>query len=723
MRYMSIYFFILLSFFIVFKDNTYAYAEETANSNITTSSAASIENNNTSDSFHVSTADEFIQSLSNGHDIILDNNISLNIDKKFNTDTPISIDANGYGIALTQNNQVEFNGPFKFFGGSNANPIFKGDAYTLLTLNNVFLDIDNDNAVGIYDDNNFFINLYNCSISVNGNYSIGIDSKMNIDSGSSDLNFNKFSINGDNSTGIKSTKKVNIFFSELNCSGKNSELVDAPEVILDFCNFDNIPDNCTVITRQAVLMCHNLNYQAAVNGNKADLIDTVTFVLKDKSNQGFPNRTIDLNVLWNDDANYNKIGQYVIKGQVINPYPKIYAEDFPDVINATISVKDPDVLDITHIQSIDTFYDTYSISIDFLKPHSDSEDNILYCSADNGKTWKKYYDEENGCLYDFDSTQLRIYYLEFDKDYLFQYILADGTKSNILKINVNSDGTYISSAISGDRDSGDLGSNTPTSLIPPDNNSHNSNNDNNNSNINSNQNNNTNNNTNNINQNINPNNDTININKNNNTNINAININQNINTKSNTSNNIKRKSNNSSSNYIPKSNSIDAETNKSENNNSNIVIMNSDSETATFTNGTLEEQKNTTKNVKVLSNSAADTNLSISSKNANTNDVSSKAVNSSESFSNYTESTASGNNDEVTSNTEINKESNTNKEDNVSNTPSYQKKEDVLNNETPKKEADNSNYKSYGKIIALGTLFITFGISTGTFIFIKKRKL
>lgn len=470
MKYKSIYFIILFSCIITFKDNTYAHANETANSNITTSSAVSIENNNITNLVRVSTADEFIEGLSNGCDIILDNNISLNMDKKFNTDTPISIDTNGYGITLTQKSQIEFNGPFKFFGGSNTNPIFKGDAYTLLTLHNSYLDINNDNSVGIYDDDNFFINLYNCSISINGNNSIGINSKMDIDSDNSDLNFNKFFVNGANSTGIKSTKKVNIFSSELNCSGQNSELVDAPEVIFDCCDFDSIPENCTVINRQASLINSNLNYQAAINSDKVYLLNTVSFVLKDKSNEGFPDSTITLDVLWNDDSNYNKIGQYVIKGQVINPYPKIYAEGFPDVVNATISVKDPNALDITHIQSIYTSYDTTLISIDFLKPHLASENNILYCSVDNGKTWGKYSDEEIGDLYDFDSTQLNIYYLEFNKDYLFQYVLADGTKSNLLKININSDGTYISSAMEGDRDSGDLGSITPP-VINPDNNS------------------------------------------------------------------------------------------------------------------------------------------------------------------------------------------------------------------------------------------------------------
>ena len=651
MKYKSIYFIILFSCIITFKDNTYAYANEAANSNITTSSAVSIENNNISNLVRVSTADEFIVGLSDGCDIILDNNISLNVDKKFNTDTLISIDTNGYGITLTQNSQIEFNGPFKFFGGSNTNPIFKGDAYTLLTLSNSYLDINNDNSVGIYDDDNFFINLYNCSITINGNNSIGIDSKMDIDSDNSDLNFNKFFVNGANSTGIKSTKKVTIFSSELKCSSQNSELVDAPEVIFDCCDFDNIPENCTVINRQASLIDSNLNYQAAVNSDKVYLLNTVSFVLKDKNNEGFPDSTITLDVLWNDDSNYNKIGQYVIKGQVINPYPQIYAEGFPDVVNGTISVKDPDILDITHIQSTYTFYDTTLISIDFLKPHLDSENNILYCSVDNGKTWGKYSDEEIGDLYDFDSTQLNIYYLEFDKDYLFQYVLADGTKSNLLKININSDGSYISSAMEGDRDSGDLGSTTPP-IINPHNNS--------------------------------------NINNNNITNGNGSSNNSNIsNNDNNSSSDIKNKtSNNSNSNYIPESSNINTDTNKS-NNNSNIVIMNSNSETPTFTNGALEEQQNPNKNIKILSKPAINTKTSISSKDVNNNDISSQAGKSSESFSNSTESSATDINKTVTSNAEINKESDTKKETNISKIPSYQKEENVLNNETFEEEAYN----------------------------------
>ena len=53
--------------------------------------------------------------------------------------------------------------------------------------------------------------------------------------------------------------------------------------------------------------------------------------------------------------------------------------------------------------------------------------------------------------------QIMLYFRLFG----LQYILSDGTKSNFLKININSDGTYISSDVGGDRDSGDLGSNEP----------------------------------------------------------------------------------------------------------------------------------------------------------------------------------------------------------------------------------------------------------------------
>ena len=474
MKIKFLYFFICLNCITAYKSSIHVYAANYdtnittseavcfSNKNITTSQAVSYEETNpalkNSDNniIGVSNSDEFISNLSKGNNIILNNNIELNSYCTFTTNSPIFINANGYGIKVKSGNLINFNGPFKFSGCNESIPMFTVDSGSLLSINNSALTIDNDNSVGIYLNSGSYLSLFNSSIIIDGNNSTGIYSNTEIDNNSSYINYSTICINGNNSIGIDSSKKVNLFFNNLLTSGENSKPVVSNKVILDSCSTDIIPHNAQIIKRYA----SNTSvypYQAPVNSSKINLPNYVTFILKDKENSA-PDEEITFNVIWDNTVQYDTIGEYKIRGELINLHPHIQikelVEDFPEDIENTIYIKDPDILDITYIQNVSSFNDLITITIEFLNPVEPSDNNILYCSMDNGKTWQEYSE-----AYDLNDTQLNISNLQFSKDYLFQYVLSDGTKSNYLKININPNDTYVVSDYKGDRDGGDLGKN------------------------------------------------------------------------------------------------------------------------------------------------------------------------------------------------------------------------------------------------------------------------
>lgn len=465
MKIKVIYFLICLGCTLALKNNICVYAS-ILNTSTTTNDSISIENDYlesddikkvSNNVVRISNSDEFIDNLSNGNNIILDSNIDLDLHKTFTTDSAISIDTNGYGIKIGSGNIITFDGPFEFYGGSNSNPMFIIEPNSLLSLKNSSLTVDNDNAVGVYINKNAHFSLNNGSISVDGDNSVGIYSDTKIDDKNVYINYSTLDVNGSNSIGIECTKDVTLLYDILTCSGENSVIIDAPKVILDSCSTDTILNNAAIIDRYVSNICIP-SYQAALNGDKISFLNYVTFILKDKEKSA-PDQDITLNVTWDDTADYNTIGEYKILGKIINPYCKVpineLIDEFPDTIETTLYIKDPNVLDISYIINIDTFNNLNTITIEFLKAPLDSEENMLYYSTDGGKEWSNYPND----LYFLNDNQLSILDIEFNKDYLFQYILSDGTKSNFLKININSDGIYISSDVGGDRDSGDLGSN------------------------------------------------------------------------------------------------------------------------------------------------------------------------------------------------------------------------------------------------------------------------
>ena len=467
MKIKVIYFLICLGCTLALKNNICVYAS-ILNTSTTTNDSISIENDYlesddikeaSNNVVRISNSDEFIDNLSNGNNIILDSNIDLDLHKTFTTDSTISIDTNGYGIKIASGNIITFDGQFEFYGGSNSNPMFTIEPNSLLALKNSSLTIDNDNAIGVYINKNSYFSLNNSSISVDGDNSVGIYSDTEIDDKNVYINYSTLDVNGSNSIGIECTKDVNLLYDILTCSGENSVIIDAPKVILDSCSTDTILNNAITIERYVSNIC-TPSYQAALNDDKINFNNYVNFILKDKEKSA-PDQKITLNVTWDDTADYNTTGEYKILGKIINPYPKVsineLIDEFPDTIETTLYIKDPNVLDISYISDIDTFNNLNTITIEFLKAPLDSEENMLYYSTDGGKEWGNYPND----LYFLNDKQLSIFDIEFNKDYLFQYILSDGTKSNFLKININSDGTYISSDVGGDRDSGDLGSNEP----------------------------------------------------------------------------------------------------------------------------------------------------------------------------------------------------------------------------------------------------------------------
>ena len=583
MKAKIICFFICLGCTITLKNNICVYASD-FNTSTTTNDSAYIDNDSsetptikeTHDNIvRISNSDEFIDNLSNGNSIILDSNIELDVCENFSTKDPISINTNGYGITITSGNVITFYGQFEFCGGSNANPIFTIKPGSLLSLNNSSLTVDNDNTTGVYINRNSFFSLNNCNVSVDGDNGIGIYSDNKIDDHSIYINHSKLNVNSNNSIGIKCTKDVNLLYDILTCSGKNSVIIDSPKIVLDSCNTDTIPDNTTIINRY-VSNIYAPSYQAALNSNKINLQNYITITLKDKKNSA-PNQQVTLNVTWDDTADYNTIGEYEIIGEIINPYSTVPINElidaFPDTVKTTIYIKDPNILDISYIGSVDTFNNLITVVVEFLKAPLNSDDNILYYSTDDGITWIAYPNDS----YALNDDQLSICDLEFNKDYLFQYVLSDGTKSNFLKININSDGTYTNSSIGGDRDNGDLGSNKPPlHIVKPDtdNNSENS------------------------------------------SNTNTL---DSKNSYSSSSSNRKHNSSNDSSSYSDSSNIYiiggENTNNIKSNDDSNLIIMNTNNDNSTFINGTLEDKANYVEE-KILLSNPDNLNNSITSSNA-----------------------------------------------------------------------------------------------------------
>ena len=85
--------------------------------------------------------------------------------------------------------------------------------------------------------------------------------------------------------------------------------------------------------------------------------------------------------------------------------------------------------------------------IELLKFPLESNENKLFYSTDNLKTWIEYCDN-----YGLNEDQLHVYNLQYNEDYYFKYILSDGTTSNILKINMSPDGILSKMILKGDRD-------------------------------------------------------------------------------------------------------------------------------------------------------------------------------------------------------------------------------------------------------------------------------
>ncbi len=691
MKIKFIYFFICLVSTITLKSSICAYAS-TLDTNITTSDSISYTKRETNlikksnNTITVSNSDEFIDNLSKGNNIVLNNNIKLNLSKTFTTDSAVSINTNGYGIEIASGSLIYFKGPFEFYGSDESNPTFTIQSRSLLSLSNSSLNIDNDNAVGFYINNNAFFSLFDSNITIEGNNSTGIYSNAKIGDRNCYIKYSTIDINGKNSTGIKCNQDVTLLFDKLTISDETSKLFDKLPIsgkpteipnnkfILDSCITNTIPDNAAIVNRY-ISNASVFPYQVPVNGDKVDLPNYVTFILKDKEDSDSIEETT-LDVIWDDTADYNTIGTYKILGELINPYSAFCIDelikDFPDTIENTIYIKNPDVLDITYISNISSFNNLNTIIIEFLKAIPYSENNILYYSTDNGETWQEYLN-----LYDSNDTQLLIFDIEFNKDYLFQYVLSDGTKSNILKININEDGTYEILDIKGDRDSGDLKSNElPSSIAAP----------------------------------------------NTNTDSKQITTNE----KTNSTNILNNRSNHKSSS----NNKTNTDNNSFVNDDSNLIIMDKTEKAPTFVNETLNDKNNSIEERIILSGSPdINNNIPVSSVGSNNTIPASDIINDNnipsldikETDINYIEDSAYNEQIHKTAKyvqADKTEEKNYNTEKKSYENPALNKKS--TNKSSMKETKQNSNNNSFKKYLIIIGIFSSLLCAVG-FPFIKKR--
>ncbi len=461
MKIKIIYFFIFLMFIVVFNKSISVQAF-TTETNSTTSSSVSLNKN--SDNFiTVFNESDFFENLSQGNNIILNNDIEINSYEKVTTSSAVTINTNGNKIKICSSSFLEFNGPFQFYSDysfesndSFNTSIFTCESRSFLSLSHCSLNLSGNNSIGFYLSKDCCFNLYDSTISIKGNNNTGIYSNIKIDDYNNYIYRCLIDIDGSYNKGIYSNDDVRLLFDNFKCKGKNSVSVTAPNIILDCSNTNDILKNCKKINRTVSATDIKSEYQAAVNLDNIHLPKSILLLLKSE-NDDSSIEELSFPINWDYNYDYNTIGEYTVYGTVLYPDYNFNIKNLPEVIETKILVKDPDILDISYLYAIEASKQSYNIIIELLKFPLESNENKLFYSTDNLETWIEYSDD-----YDLNEDQLHIYYLQYNKDYYFKYILSDGTTSNILKINMSPDGILSKMILKGDRDGGDLGENSPS---------------------------------------------------------------------------------------------------------------------------------------------------------------------------------------------------------------------------------------------------------------------
>lgn len=396
-----------------------------------------------------------------GGEVSLGSNIDTGRYLSLETNSPVTIHMNGYGILVQS--QTNISGPVRFYSSDNPEPVFNVAPATNISFSKD-VRIDLVNSCGLYFQSGVNIDLPDSSsssfngsffnMSVSGSEGIGI--KCN-----GDLSLGYFNIRLEKGAcGIEVEGKTSLFLTGI--TGNGNPLRTSGEVTLDCCGISSVPANAAVINRTILSKDSFVNYIVSP-GTSEELLNRLpgltqfTFQSDDPS---VPKRTALLPITWNiENVDAGTPGIYEFS-TYLETLPILGLDiDFPQ-INGTVLVSEPGKFYLYSASSSNK-----NVRLHFYEsPAYDSYIELFY-STDAGATWQPF--EDFSFIYPGEL------YLETPLDKTFQYlfqadITTNGitTRTNILKVKYGTDGFITPQITDGDRDGSDR---DDQPILPPDN--------------------------------------------------------------------------------------------------------------------------------------------------------------------------------------------------------------------------------------------------------------
>lgn len=396
-----------------------------------------------------------------GGEVSLGSNIDTGRYLSLETNSPVTIHMNGYGILVQS--QTNISGPVRFYSSDNPEPVFNVAPATNISFSKD-VRIDLVNSCGLYFQSGVNIDLPDSSsssfngsffnMSVSGSEGIGI--KCN-----GDLSLGYFNIRLEKGAcGIEVEGKTSLFLTGI--TGNGNPLRTSGEISLDCCGISSVPANAAVINRTILSKDSFVNYIVSP-GTSEELLNRLpgltqyTFQSDDPS---VPKRSALLPITWNiENVDAGTPGIYEFS-TYLETFPILGLDiDFPQ-INGTVLVTEPGKFYLYSASSSNN-----NVRLHFYEsPAYDSYFELFY-STDAGATWQPFED--------FSFIRPGELYLETPLDKTFQYlfqvdITKNGitTRTNILKVKYGTDGFITPQITDGDRDGSDR---DDQPILPPDN--------------------------------------------------------------------------------------------------------------------------------------------------------------------------------------------------------------------------------------------------------------
>ena len=396
-----------------------------------------------------------------GGEVSLGSNIDTGRYLSLETNSPVTIHMNGYGIRVQSLTNIS--GPVRIYSSHNPEPVFDVAPDTDISFSKD-VKIDLVNSCGLYFQSDVNLDLQDNSsstfngsffnMSVSGPEGIGIKCRGDLSLGFFNIRLEK------GACGIEAEGKTSLFLTGI--TGNGNPLRTSGEVSLDCCGISSLPANATVINRTILSKDSFVNYIVSP-GTSEELLNRLpgltqfTFQSDDPS---IPKRTALLPITWNiENVDAGTPGVYEFS-TYLETFPILGLDiDFPQ-INGTILVTEPGKFYLYSASSSNK-----NVRLHFYEsPAYDSYIELFY-STDAGTTWQPFED--------FSFIHPGELYLETPLDKTFQYlfqadITTNGitTRTNILKVKFGPDGFITPQITDGDRDGSDR---DDQPILPPDN--------------------------------------------------------------------------------------------------------------------------------------------------------------------------------------------------------------------------------------------------------------